>query len=132
VAAVPTAALTVAQTGAPAADPEGELTSEALVAEGVNASAELTHWWEAAVAQAAPELHPLARAYLARARPALHSDVTALVVAHTDGEAARLARDAHLLADALARASDGRACEVLVLSPAQWRARQDDVRAQAQ
>jgi hypothetical protein len=132
VAAVPTAALTVAQTGVPAAHPEGELTSEALVAEGVNASAELTHWWEAAVAQAAPELHPLARAYLARARPALHSDVTALVVAHTDGEAARLARDAHLLADALARASDGRACEVLVLSPAQWRARQDDVRAQAQ
>jgi hypothetical protein len=111
---------------------EVELVPEAPPApEGVDASAELTGWWEVAVAEVAPQLHPLARAYLARTRPALHADVTALAVAHTDGEATRLARDAHLLADALARASGGRACEVLVLSPAQWRARQDDVHSEA-
>jgi hypothetical protein len=53
------------------------------------------------------------------------------VVAHTDGEAARLARDAHMLSDALAQASEGAVCEALFLSPPQWRARLADVDATA-
>jgi alpha-glucuronidase len=101
---------------------------EAAAPDAPPVSDEVAGWWRAAVAEASAGLHPLARAYLERARPACHTGVTALVVAHTDGEAVRLARDAHVLADALARASAGAACEVLVLSPQQWRARQDDVR----
>jgi hypothetical protein len=90
---------------------------------------EVSGWW--AAASAAVHLHPLVRAYLDRARPAAHRGVTLLVVAHTDGEAARLARDAHVVSDALAQASQGAVCEALFLSPAQWRARLADVDATA-
>jgi NADPH-dependent ferric siderophore reductase len=90
---------------------------------------EVSGWW--AAASAAVQLHPLVRAYLDRARPAAHRGVTLLVVAHTDGEAARLARDAHVLSDALAQASQGAVCEALFLSPPQWRARLADVDATA-
>jgi hypothetical protein len=107
-------------------EPDGQGIEQPVSA--LNISDELAQWWRVAVDEVSPGLHPLARAYLDRARPALHADVAVLVVAHTDGEAARLGRDAHLLADALARASRGQACEVLLLSPAQWRARQDDLR----
>jgi hypothetical protein len=93
--------------------------------------AELAGWWGAASAAAAGRLHPLVRAYLERARPAVRSDVTLLLVAHTDGEAARLARDAGVLSDAVAEASAGAMCEVLVLSPQQWRARAADVEGAA-
>jgi hypothetical protein len=89
--------------------------------------AEVAGWWAAASATAAGRLHPLVRAYLERARPAVRSEVTLLLVAHTDGEAARLARDASVLSDAVAEASAGAVCEVLVLSPQQWRARHADV-----
>ena len=88
---------------------------------------ETERWWAAATAAAAPGMHPLARAYLGRARPAARRTVTVIAVAHTDGEAARLTRDAHLLSDAMAHASGGAVCEVLVLSPQQWRARSADV-----
>jgi hypothetical protein len=93
--------------------------------------AEVAAWWGAASMAAAAALHPLARAYLERARPAVRSTVTLLVVAHTDGEAARLAREAHVLSAALAEASAGAVCEALVLSPQQWRARSADVEAPA-
>ncbi|GJG89169.1 hypothetical protein tb265_43500 [Gemmatimonadetes bacterium T265] len=86
-------------------------------------------WWDAVLCELLPAWHPLVRAYLARARPACRTGVTLLVVAHSDGESARLSREAHLLSDALARASAGAACEVLVLSPQQWRARAADVGA---
>ncbi len=88
-------------------------------------------WWAATLAEVLPALHPLVRAYLERARPAVRSDVTLLLVAHTDGEAARLAREAHVLSAALAAASAGAVCEALVLSPQQWRARSADVEAPA-
>ena len=74
-----------------------------------------------------PGWHPLVRAYLQRVRPACRTGVTLLVVAHSDGESVRLAREAHLLSDAAARASAGAVCEVLVLSPQQWRARAADL-----
>jgi hypothetical protein len=77
-------------------------------------------WWEAAASEVSAQLHPLARAYLERARPAAHSAVTLLVVADTDGESVRLGREAHVLSGALAHASGGAVCEVLVLSPQQW------------
>ena len=84
-------------------------------------------WWAAAVEEQAPLWHPLVRAYLERARPACRTGVTLLVVAHSDGESVRLGREAHLLSDAVARASDGAVCEVLILSPPQWRARAADI-----
>jgi len=91
---------------------------------------EVADWWT--TASAALQFHPLVRAYLDRARPAAHRGVTLLVVAHTDGEAARLARDAHLLSDALARVSEGVICEALFLSPQQWQSRLADVDATAE
>ncbi len=90
---------------------------------------EAAGWWAAVLRELLPAWHPLVRAYLERARPACRAGVTLLVVAHSDGESVRLGREAHLLSDAIARASDGAVCEVLVLSPQQWRAREADVAA---
>lgn len=90
-------------------------------------SAEVRGWWEAAAGAVASNLHGLARAYLARARPALATGATLIVVASSDGEGVRLAREASVLAAALSQASEGALCEVLVLSPQQWHARAADV-----
>ena len=86
-----------------------------------------SRWWDVAVRELAPGWHPLVRAYLERARPACCTGVTLLVVAHSDGESARLGREARTLSDAIARASGGALCEVLVLSPPQWIARAADL-----
>lgn len=108
---------------------EAEAPTPAVeVAWGAGVPDEVAGWWRQAVGEVSPNLHPLARAYLDRARVAEHADVALLVVAHSDGEAARLGREAPGLAESVARASRGAVCEVLVLSPAQWRARGEDVR----
>jgi hypothetical protein len=91
--------------------------------------AEVAEWWRSVVATVAPTLHALPRAYLERVRPAAHAGVALLVVASSDGERDRLAREADRLAAAAAAVSGGAVCEVLVLSPQQWRARADDVAA---
>ena len=90
---------------------------------------EVVEWWAEVCRELLPLWHPLVRAYLERARPACRTGVTLLVVAHSDGESVRLGREARLLSDALARASHGALCEVLVLSPPQWRARAADLDA---
>lgn len=91
--------------------------------------ADASAWWDAAFREVLPAWHPLVRAYLERARPACRTGVTLLLVAHSDGESLRLGREAHVLSDAVARASGGAICEVLVLSPQQWRARAADLDA---
>jgi hypothetical protein len=122
----------VAMPAAPApAEASGPVVPDAPSVPLPPVDAEVAAWWGAASTAAASALHPLARAYLERARPAVRSTVTLLVVAHTDGEAARLAREAHVLSAALAEASAGAVCEALVLSPQQWRARSADVEAPA-
>jgi hypothetical protein len=92
-------------------------------------SAEVAEWWRSVVATVAPTLHALPRAYLERVRPAAHAGVALLVVASSDGERDRLTREADRLAEAAAAVSGGAVCEVLVLSPQQWRARADDLAA---
>ena len=81
------------------------------------------------MATVAPTLHALPRAKLDRVRPAAHAGVALLVVASSDGERDLLAREAHPLTEAVAALSGGAVCEVLVLSPQQWRARADDLAA---
>ncbi len=128
VAARPDAAAKAAAVGANGTtgpDPAAAPDVPALALPPVDA--DVRGWWEVAAAEAAAVLHPLARAYLERARPAGRGGVTLLVVAHTDGEAARLARETPVLSAAVARASAGAVCEVLVLSPPQWRARSADL-----
>ncbi len=112
---------------APGDDPLGVAERPEPAPAVPNAGAEVGAWWAAVLAEQLPTWHPLVRAYLERARPAARSGVTLLVVAHSDGEGARLGREAHVLSEAAARASGGEVCEVLVLSPQQWKARAGDV-----
>ena len=88
---------------------------------------DVSGWWHTAADGIRAGLHGLVRAYLDRARPAVATGTTLLVVASSDGESRRLSREAHLLADALARASEGQLSEVMILSPQQWLARAGDV-----
>lgn len=84
-------------------------------------------WWAEAVTEVAAGLHALPRAYLQAARPALRSGATLLVVVRSELERGRLTRELDALTEAVVRLSAGAVVEVLLLTPAQWRARGDDV-----
>jgi hypothetical protein len=104
----------------PAAEPALALPSVGAEVEG---------WWRSVVAQVGTTLHALPRAYLERARPAAYTGVTLLVVASSDGERDRLAREVARLTESVGTVSGGAVCEVVLLSPQQWRARADDLAA---